>query len=280
VGSVQVAARFIAVRGGLSPYNCRRYLYEMRSLTKAAIKRLARRALRLVDRSAFGIDLHDDVRKLCVAWKYRVAVYFDVGANDGDTAIKALSDFPEATVYSFEPHPGAFARLTARIAAPRFKAFPIALGEENNQTKLFTYEDSAYDDSKLSSLVPNAPFIIRYGKEATTIPVSCKTLTNFCAEQEIKHVSVLKIDTEGYDLIVLRGATDLLKNAAIDFIYVEFNDLQPKPGTFGGSLMDIDAFLKPFGHRFVASYNDSVWTEDEMFLSSNALFALPPKRSI
>jgi FkbM family methyltransferase len=244
----------------------------MRTFVKAAIKRLSSRAgVTIRGRSAFGIDPHDDIRKLCLAWKRRVDVFFDVGANDGNTAIKALSDFPDATIYSFEPHPETFTRLKARITDPRFKTFPIALGEENNQARLFIYNDSVNN-----SLVPNAPYVVRYGNEAKTISVSRRTLASFCAEQKIKRISVLKTDTEGYDLIVLRGAAELLKSNAIDFIYAEFNDLQAKPGTFGGSLMDIDSFLRPFGYRFIASYNDYIRTEGEIFAVSNALFAAPP----
>jgi hypothetical protein len=81
----------------------------------------------------------------------------------------------------------------------------------------------------------------------------------FAPKRRSGHISVLKTDTEGYDLVVLRGAAELLKSSPIDFIYVEFNDLQ-KPGTFGGSLMDINSFLSPFRYRFIASYNDYIRT--------------------
>ena len=246
----------------------------MPTIAKAAIKRLGNLAgVTIVGQSAFGINPHDDIRKLCLAWTRRVSVFVDVGSNDGNTAVKALSDFPDAIVYSFEPHPETFARLKTRIANPRFKAFQVGLGEENKQVPLFVY-----DDSVNNSLVPNAPYVVRYGNEAKTISVSCQTLSSFCVEEKIEHVSVLKTDTEGYDLVVLRGAAELLKSSPIDFIFVEFNDLQAKSGTFGGSLMDIDSFLRPFGYHFIASYNDYIRTEGEMFAVSNALFAMPPRR--
>jgi hypothetical protein len=93
----------------------------MPTFAKAAIKRLGSLAgVTIVGQSVFGIDPHDDIRKLCLAWKRRVSVFVDVGANDGNTAVKALSDFPDAIVYSFEPHPEIFARLQARIANPGF----------------------------------------------------------------------------------------------------------------------------------------------------------------
>jgi hypothetical protein len=88
-------------------------------------------------------------------------------------------------------------------------------------------------------------------------------------------VGVLKIDTEGFELEVLRGGQGLLARRAVKFIYVEFNDLQPGDHTFGGALLPIDGILRHHGYRFIATYNDSIVTQGEVFVVSNALFALP-----
>ena len=101
-------------------------------------------------------------------------------------------------------------------------------------------------------------------------------LDAYCAENKIKRVDVLKIDAEGFDFTVLQRSSVMLQKHAIKFIYFEFNDLQPKEGTFGGALMPIDALLRSHGYRFVASYNNHIATDGEMFSVSNALFALPP----
>ena len=68
----------------------------------------------------------------------------------------------------------------------------------------------------------------------------------------------------------------MLQRRAIKFVFVEFNDLQPQKGRSGGALLPIDSLLHPNGFRFIASYNDLIVTEGEMFSVSNALFALPP----
>jgi FkbM family methyltransferase len=220
----------------------------------------------------FGFDPFVDIRRLADAWNYPVQMFFDVGANDGDTALTALKWFPEATVFSFEPHPSTFAALTARVGAhSNFRGINVALGAAAGKIELFEY-----DLSKVNSLIPNAQFAVRFGKDALRIPVHCTTLDIFCEEHLVDQIDVLKIDTEGFDLVVLQGCPTMLKKRAIKFIYVEFNDLQPKDGTFGGALMPIDDLLRPHGYRFVACYNDYIVTEGEMFAVSNALFALPP----
>ena len=46
----------------------------------------------------------------------------------------------------------------------------------------------------------------------------------------------------------------------------------------GGALLPIAELIAPYGYHFVATYNDYIVTEGEMFGVSNALFALPPHR--
>lgn len=219
----------------------------------------------------FGLDPFTDIQRLAETWNYSIDLIFDVGANDGSTAVDALKRFPAAQVVSFEPHPSTFAALTAKIGAqPRHRSVNVALGAQVGEAEMFEY-----DESKVNSLTPNAQFAMRYGKVGHSIHVPTTTVDMFCAENGIESIDVLKIDTEGFDLVVLEGARAMMDRGAIRFIYVEFNDLQPKEGVFGGALMPFDELLRPYGYRFVASYNDYIGTSGEMFSVSNALFALP-----
>jgi hypothetical protein len=152
-----------------------------------------------------------------------------------------------------------------------FRAENLALGSMTGGTDMYEY-----DASELNSLVPDAPYAVRFKKAARRIPVHCTTLDSYCNQQRIERIDVLKIDTEGYDLYVLRGSTQMLAKGAIRFVYVEFNDLNSWGGTTGGALLPIDELLRGYGFRFIASYNDYVVTEGELFLVSNALFAAPP----
>jgi len=234
---------------------------------------LARRGFLLVKpRFTFGFDVWCDIHHLAEAWTYPVAVVFDVGAHDGETALSVLRAFPEARVTSFEPHPETFAALTRKLSRhPRFEAVNTALGVESGEVMMFQYEKS-----NINSLTPQAPFAVRFAEDARRIVVSCATLDDHCARHAIARIDLLKIDTEGFDLVVLQGAQKMLRRRAIRFILVEFNDLQPRAGTFGGALAPIDTLLRPHGYRFVASYVDYIVPEGEMFFVSNALFALPP----
>ena len=130
-----------------------------------------------------------------------------------------------------------------------------------------------YSTSLLNSLVPNARFSVRFGMQSTPIAVKCTTIDLFSAERNIRKIDVLKIDTEGFDLEVLKGAKAMLGQGAVSFVYFEFNDIGLDEKSDGGALVPIDEFLRGYQYRFIASYNDYIVTEGAPFAVSNALYA-------
>ena len=53
-------------------------------------------------------------------------------------------------------------------------------------------------------------------------------MDNFCLEKKINNIDVLKIDTEGNELNVLKGAENLLKQNKINIIYTEISETKKK----------------------------------------------------
>lgn len=122
----------------------------------------------------------------------------------------------------------------------------------------------------------NARFPQRFGYEPRIRTVPCTSVDRFCETaniDRIDRIDLLKIDTEGSELVVLKGAERTLAQGAVQFVYVEFNDLEPAPDTTGGALVPIADFLARFGFRYVATYTDSVLHGDDLFVCANALFA-------
>jgi len=244
----------------------------LRSRASKFVKRaLASRERVLQSSSRFGLDPFADVVRLAGVWKYPIETIFDVGANDGDTAIALLDAFPKARVLSFEPHPSTYARLIARMGnRPHFEGFNLGMGAEVGDVEMIEY-----DESKMNSLTPDARYAKRVGTQRSSIRVKVSTGEIFCGERGIDRIDLLKIDTEGFDLVVLRGFAGMLERRAVRFVLVEFNDLVAKEGVFGGALLPFDELLRPMGFRFVATYNDYIGIRGEMFGVSNALFCLP-----
>jgi FkbM family methyltransferase len=223
----------------------------------------------------YGIDSWLDISRLSRAWQTKVQIFFDVGANIGQTAEVALKAFPEAHVFSFEPHSATFQRLIA-LPAQRLSGYPLAFSDHEGEAKFYEYASEG-EGTQINSLVPDARFPTQFGYPAKEGVAQCSTVDRFCEENAIKRIDVLKIDTEGSELLVLKGAEQMLRAGRVTFILTEYNELLPKSGTTGGSLLPIAEYLSSFGYAYITSYTDRVMEKD-MFVSANALFANRPTR--
>ena len=222
----------------------------------------------------FGYSLFTDVRRISRTWGWSVETVFDVGANVGQFATETLRGLPGATVYSFEPHPGAFAELS-RLSGPQLKTHELALAAEPGEATLYVY-GSETETSLINSLTPNARFPQKFGFEPHEVKVRCATVDAFCQEAGIERIDLLKVDTEGFDLVVLRGAERMLREGRVRFVYVEFNDLFARAGTTGGALVPIAEYLDPFGFSYLCTYTDFVLYEGRVSVCANALFSVSP----
>ena len=140
---------------------------------------------------------------------YQKAV--DIGANRGDVAVELLRAGYE--VYAFEPFPPIFQEMTERLGQNhRFHSFPLAIGAENSLKKLHVAEDVTEEKvhghySLFSSITPHSlPEGLVFSSE---IPVEVRTLQSLHESYTIpSDIGLVKIDTEGYDLEVIRGMGD------------------------------------------------------------------------
>ncbi|MDP1677932.1 MAG: FkbM family methyltransferase [Bacteroidota bacterium] len=149
-------------------------------------------------------------------------VLFDVGANIGNFSKMLVQSFPDASIYSFEPHSQNFKHLKENISSKNVRFQNIALGESNGILSL--YDIGTTDGSSHASIYKEVISEI-HKQSAVSCEVSIVTLDDFAEKEGIEFIDYLKIDTEGNELSVLKGATALLKNEKIGFIHFEFNEM-------------------------------------------------------
>lgn len=135
----------------------------------------------------------------------------DVGANRGDVSARLLQAGYE--VYAFEPFPPVLEKLKERLAAsPDFHALPYALGSVNETRDLHVVVDQTEDNTWGDSSFYNTfkPYFSAEGLAfQEVIPVSVKTLSTLHELGEVPcQVGLVKIDTEGFDLEVIKGMGD------------------------------------------------------------------------
>jgi FkbM family methyltransferase len=123
---------------------------------------------------------------------------FDVGANIGQTYRRFRGDFPAARIISFEPVRKTFDVLAATLSQDSLaKAEHLAFGETVGTATM----DVSEEWSVLNSLVaPN------WARDAIQESIQIDTINDYCEREEIHVIDLLKIDTEGFEVPVIRGA--------------------------------------------------------------------------
>ncbi len=158
----------------------------------------------------------------------------DVGANIGCvTAAGALAVENTGHVYSIEAHPRTFSHLLKTVEINNYSnvtCLQVALGAEAG-TVSFTDEPRKDDNNRVSSNV------------RTGIQVECIPLAKVFEQHNIDHAALLKVDVEGFEMQVLKGAESILHK--VDCLYIEV--LEHTLKKFGSSAAELIAFLRSHG---------------------------------
>lgn len=145
-------------------------------------------------------------------------VLLDVGANHGSYARFLHRLRPDLQVLAFEPHPTSYALLRHNASLPNVELLNLALSDAPGSVRL--YDFASHDGSTQASLSRDA--VALFEGDTVEYEVECVTLDGFAAERGIDRIAFLKIDTEGFDINVLRGARRLLAERRIGAIQFEF----------------------------------------------------------
>jgi FkbM family methyltransferase len=176
----------------------------------------------------------------------------DVGANKGQFSLVALASNPAARIIAFEPigHVAKrFRRLHGRTA--NVSLFEIGLGDENGDR---IFHMSKRDDSSSFLPITSAQRDLHPGTEeayTTTFPV--RRLDDVLRGQDLVRPCLLKLDVQGFELEVLKGAIETLKR--VDSVYSEVSFVELYEGQPLAS--DIVAWLDSRGFKLDGVYHTS-----------------------
>ncbi len=159
-------------------------------------------------------------------------VALDVGANAGAyTLLLGQWVGASGSVFAFEPSPDVFARLVRHIRLNGLDevvcAVPAAVGEHDGEGRLDV--SGSLGEARIAR--EESPI------GCSHVPVEILTLDTFCERQKIVP-RFIKIDVEGWELSVLRGARRTIQSAGQDLqLFVEFHpSVWPSLGVSRASL--------------------------------------------
>ena len=158
-------------------------------------------------------------------------VMIDVGANNG-RSLRAFA-LDGWRIFAFEPDPVNREQLEQTIDTR-------AVSDETKSDVPFYRSDVSSGISGLSSFHPSH-------KEAGT--VSTVTLDQFCQEKQVDSIDFLKVDTEGYDLFVLKSVP--WERLMPRVIVCEFEDRKTVP--LGYTWNDMAKYLTAHGYKVLVS---------------------------
>ncbi len=172
-----------------------------------------------------------------------VITIFDDGANVGSYSIELSKIFSDLdyNILAFEPSKTTFKTLKSNTEHIRnIGLYNFGFSASKKRTTLF----SDQDNSGLASLYERDLNDIGIDMTAISEDVQLEVIDEFTTGNNIEKINFLKIDVEGHELDVLRGALNMISKGGIDIIQIEF----------GEPNIDSRHFLKDF-YTVLSAYN-------------------------
>ena len=235
---------------------------QLKNVVRSSIRRMGYDIYNIRRLDELGRDAYLDIMRIVDS---KSPVIFDVGANVGQTIDALRKVFPSPTIYAFEPGEAAFDNLLrTHSKVPNVHLNNLALGSKPGRQIFFENSDTV-----MSSFLPLGPD--GWGQISYQREIEVSTVDRYCSQHEIQCIDLLKSDTQGFDLEVIKGAQQLLNTSKICLIYLElaFQKLyQNSP-----HLDEIYRFISDQGFELVSFYEFSYRKGRASW--ANALFIQP-----
>ena len=187
-------------------------------------------------------------------------VLFDIGAHHGESTQEMLSHFESANIHAFEPEHSNFQLLSnlffekdnvtlvnkgvGSICEKRM-FYINALSHTNSFLKVNEMSQDHISIQKLDADDKRALFKKSYNQEKLTEII---TIDDYCNQEDIKSIDLLKIDTQGFEIKCLQGAAEMLNAVKIIKCEVSFFDYYEKATSF----FELESILRPYGFELYA----------------------------
>jgi FkbM family methyltransferase len=198
----------------------------------------------------FGVAPSIEQRKILMELDCDLIV--DVGGNRGQFSLMSRIVKPDVPIMAFEPIPAEADIFRKALSGKNVQLHQTALGEKAGEAEIHLSRSA--DSSSLLPIGDEQKKLFQNTDEIGTLKIPVKRLDDFKSEWGRYSRILLKIDVQGFELSVLKGGVETLKNCA--YIYVECSETELYVGQ--ALYRDVADFLGQQGFNLKSRYNDTV----------------------
>lgn len=190
----------------------------------------------------FGSYEADDCRTW-VHWARGAMTVFDVGANVGLYSLLAAHTSLRASIHAFEPTPVLSSAFDENIRLNGFENIinnRLAVGDRCGEVFLNFCSGSDASNEGMN-------FVTKEKLQENNVIAESVTIDQYCHKNDITRVDLMKLDVEGGEYAVLRGAAEMLQKRAIGCILFEL--IEWAANRSGTSTTDVKRLLSGHGYE-------------------------------
>ncbi len=187
---------------------------------------------------------------------------FDIGANAGIYSLASLAANPKAVVHAFEPTPeiaGRLRRTKERNNLASLVIAEVALSDHEGHGRLVRYDGGGGNGGMNYIVSPTD------GDQRELVTMT--SLDVYCRLNQLEQIDLVKIDVQGLEPQVIRGASGLLREGRIGTIFMELNWAPPGQECAAEAAVKL---LSDFGFHFAAIGHSPEWRKPGPWLRSHA----------
>jgi FkbM family methyltransferase len=168
-------------------------------------------------------------------------VIIDIGGAHGDTTAYFLKLIPNCTVYNFEANPELAFEIKTRFEKLPVHTYSMALSDYEGSIA-FHIADNTFNSS-YKAISNNDQFQKIKSVEVKTMPLDLVIES----ENNLNEIDIIKLDVQGAEMDVLRGASNTLQKTKLLIVEQSVNS----PYVGGSKYYEIDSYVRDAGFELL-----------------------------
>jgi FkbM family methyltransferase len=189
----------------------------------------------------------------------KTGVFFDIGAAAGIFSKKIINSFPDAKIFMIEPNPDFFLELKKNFTGRKFIILNKIALDKKTYKKFYNYNNKEL--SSIYKISKKHEFYARHEKDAPNITkIETIKLDDIIKDFNIKMIDLIKIDTQGSEMLVLNGLKQTLKENKVYMLLVEVSCQSNNVGVYenNSDVSELISFMNRYSYKIFSILDISV----------------------